>query len=195
MRTPGGSDLSDPTDDADADFRDAVRGTRPLQHSPRVTWQRKPAPRARFTRQDRYEVLAESMTVSAAELDVEVGDELRFRREGVQDAVLRKLRRGVYRVDAEIDLHGLTEKEAREALRDFLARAVAQQLRCVRIVTGKGLRSGPRGPVLKVAVNAILRKTGPVVAFCSARQIDGGTGAVYVLLSSWPAASPTSTPR
>ena len=182
--------MSNSADDTDADFRAAVQGTRPLQHSARVSWQCKPEARAKFTRRDRYEVLAESMTVSAVELDVETGDELRFRREGVQEAVLRKLRRGVYRVDAEIDLHGLIEREAREALRDFLSRAVAEQLRCVRIVTGKGLRSGPRGPVLKVAVNAILRKTAPVVAFCSARQIDGGTGAVYVLLSKWPAINP-----
>lgn len=180
--------MSNPVDDSDPEFRAAVHGTRPLQQQPRVTWQRKPPPRARFTRQDRLEVLADSMTITAVELDVEVGDELRFRREGVQEAVLRKLRRGLYRVDAEIDLHGLIETEARQALRDFLARAVAEQLRCVRIVTGKGLRSGPRGPVLKVAVNAILRKTAPVAAFCSARQIDGGTGAVYVLLATWPSA-------
>jgi DNA-nicking Smr family endonuclease len=59
-----------------------------------------------------------------------------------------------------------------------------QRLRCIRIVHGKGLRSGPRGPVLKNAVNVVLRRTDAVVAFCSARQVDGGTGAVYVLLSA-----------
>ena len=165
-------------------FREAVRGTKPLRQPERVSWQRKPAPRAHFTRRDRLEVLAQSMTLTAADLDVETGDDLRFRREGVQEAVLRKLRRGQYRVQAQIDLHGLIEAQARLALRDFLARAVAEQLRCVRIVTGKGLRSGPRGPVLKVAVNAILRKTGPVMAFCSAPLRDGGTGAIYVLLAS-----------
>lgn len=173
------------SDDGDPEFRAAVQGTRPLRQAAAVTWQRKPPPRARFTRRDRYQVLAESMTLTAVELDAEVGDELRFRRDGVQEAVLRKLRRGSYRIDAEIDLHGLIEREAREALRDFLARAVAKRLRCLRIVTGKGLRSGPRGPVLKLAVNAILRKTAPVMAFCSARQVDGGTGAVYVLLADW----------
>jgi DNA-nicking Smr family endonuclease len=179
-------------DDASA-FRDAVRGARPLRHPPRVTHRTRPAPRARFRRADQTAVLEESLTLSAAELDVESGDELSFRRAGVQDSVMRKLRRGHYRVEAELDLHGLIVDEAREALRSFLARAVARHLRCVRIVHGKGLGSGPRGPVLKKAVNLILRKTAPVVAFCSARQIDGGTGAIYVLISDGFARLPPSS--
>ena len=95
---------------------------------------------------------------------------------------MRRLRRGHYRVESELDLHGLTVPEAKQALRDFLARAIARQCRCVRIIHGKGLGSGPRGPVIKQAVNVILRRTDPVIAFCSARQVDGGTGAIYVLL-------------
>jgi DNA-nicking Smr family endonuclease len=179
-------------DDARA-FREAVRGARPLRHPPRVNHRAPPAPRARFRRADEAAVLAESLTLSAAELEVESGDELSFRRPGVQDAVMRKLRRGHYRVEAELDLHGLIIEQAREALRTFLARAVARHLRCVRIVHGKGLGSGPRGPVLKKAVNLILRKTAPVVAFCSARQIDGGTGAIYVLISDGLGPSPPSS--
>jgi DNA-nicking Smr family endonuclease len=106
-----------------------------------------------------------------------------FHRPQVQPAVLRKLRRGEYRVQREIDLHGLTVAEAKLALREFLIRALEQQVRCVRIVHGKGLRSGHRGPVLKAAVGAVLRRSGAVMAFVSARPVDGGTGAVYVLLS------------
>ncbi len=82
----------------------------------------------------------------------------------------------------------------REALREFLARSIARHARCVRIVHGKGLGSGPRGPVLKKAVNLILRKTGAVVAFCSARAVDGGTGAIYVLLSDGPPRPSTVPP-
>jgi DNA-nicking Smr family endonuclease len=115
---------------------------------------------------------------------VEFGDELTYRRGGVQDAVMRRLRRGHYRVESELDLHGLTVPEAKQELRDFLARCIARQQRCVRIIHGKGLGSGPRGPVIKQAVNVILRRTEHVVAFCSARQVDGGTGAIYVLLQS-----------
>ena len=79
-------------------------------------------------------------------------------------------------------MHGLRVDEAKAALRQFLADALAHNLRCVRIIHGKGMNSGPRGPVIKTAVNMILRKTAPVLAFTSARRVDGGTGAINVLL-------------
>lgn len=172
-----------PAEDVQA-FREAVRGTRPLRHAPRVPPRRKPPPpKALFRRQGEAEVLEESLTLTPGDLDVEFGEELSYRRNGIQDAVMRRLRRGHYRVESELDLHGLIVPEAKQALREFLARAIARQCRCVRIIHGKGLGSGPRGPVIKQAVNVILRRTEPVVAFCSARQVDGGTGAIYVLLS------------
>jgi len=172
-----------PAEDVQA-FREAVRGTRPLRHAPRVLPRRKPPPpKALFRRQGEAEVLEESLTLTPGDLDVEFGEELSYRRNGIQDAVMRRLRRGHYRVESELDLHGLIVPEAKQALREFLARAIARQCRCVRIIHGKGLGSGPRGPVIKQAVNVILRRTEPVVAFCSARQVDGGTGAIYVLLS------------
>jgi DNA-nicking Smr family endonuclease len=163
-------------------FREAVRGVRPL--GARAPPPRPPQahPRARFTRADRAAVLRESLDFEGADPALASGEELVFRRPEVQPAVLRKLRRGEYRVQREIDLHGLTVAEAKAALRQFLIHALEQQVRCVRIVHGKGLRSGPRGPVLKAAVNSVLRRTGAVLAYVSARQVDGGTGAVYVLL-------------
>src|SRR5437588_427440 len=96
---------------------------------------------------------------------------------------VRRLRGGEYRVEREIDLHGLTAAEAKQALREFLIEALERRVRCVRIVHGKGLRSGHRGPVLKSTVSGVLRRTGAVLAYVSARPVDGGTGAVYVLLS------------
>ena len=108
----------------------------------------------------------------------------------MQDGVLRKLKRGEYRVEEICDLHGLRVIEAKAALREFLAGALAHNLRCVRIIHGKGMGSGPKGPVLKVAVNMILRKTAPVLAFISARRVDGGTGAINVLLSNQSGAKP-----
>jgi len=167
-----------------AAFREAVRDVRPLAVPARVDARRKPRPRAAFRRADALAVLEESITLTAADLEVESGDELSFRRPGVSDGVLRKLRRGQYRLEAEIDLHGMTLAEAKQGLRDFLAEAIFRGLRCVRIVHGKGLRSGHRGPVLKNGVNVVLRRTDAVVAFCSARQVDGGTGAAYVLLAA-----------
>ena len=168
-------------------FREAVRDVKPL--APRVRARavpagRKPPARARFTAADRAMVLVESLSGLGPGDILDTGDEISFRRPGVQDGVMRKLRRGEYRVEDVCDLHGLRADEARDALRGFLAESLARRLRCVRIIHGKGMGSGPRGPVLKNAVNLILRKTGPVLAFTSARRVDGGTGAINVLLSS-----------
>jgi DNA-nicking Smr family endonuclease len=179
--------LSSRRDDPDSElFRDAMRDVKPIPERARApVGKRKPPPRARFSAADRALVLVESLKDPLENLDT--GDEITFRREGVQDRVIRKLRRGEYRVEEVCDLHGLRVEEAKEALRQFLAESLARNLRCVRIIHGKGKGSGPKGPVIKTAVNMILRKTGPVLAFTSARRIDGGTGAINVLLQ--PAAS------
>jgi len=179
--------LSSKSDEDDARlFREAMRDVKRLSNEAQPKESRRPPARARFTRADHLAVLQESLQFDAADPELASGEELVFAREGVQAGVLRKLRRGQYRVQAEIDLHGLTVPEAKEALRSFLARALERHIRCVRIIHGKGLRSGHRGPVLKGAVSSVLRRIGPVLAYVSARQVDGGTGAVYVLLATWP---------
>jgi DNA-nicking Smr family endonuclease len=176
-----------PGPDEEADearlFRDAVRDVRPLAARTAPPRARRVRPQARFARADRAAVLRESLDLGAPDPSLAAGDELVYRRPQVQPAVLRRLRRGEYRVQREIDLHGLTVAEARQALRHFLVEALERQVRCVRIIHGKGLRSGTRGPVLKSAVSALLRRTGAVLAYVSARPVDGGTGAMYVLLS------------
>ncbi|MGH8295397.1 MAG: Smr/MutS family protein [Steroidobacteraceae bacterium] len=180
---PGGV----PADDTRL-FREAVRDVRPLGHpaqaADHASRPRRPRPAARFTRADRLAVLEESLRDEIIDPALAGGEELVFHRAGIQPSALRKLRRGDYRVQGEIDLHGLTVAEAKQALREFLAQALMRQWRCVRIIHGKGLRSGHRGPVLKGMVGAMLRKVDPVLAYVSARPVDGGTGAVYVLLSS-----------
>ena len=164
-------------------FRDAMRDVKPMSPRARApVAKRKPPARARFTAEDRARVLVESLQGLGAGEILDTGDEISFRRDGVQDSVMRKLKRGEYRVEEVCDLHGLRVDEAKAALREFLASALAYKLRCVRIIHGKGKGSGPRGPVLKTAVNMILRKTAPVLAFTSARRVDGGTGAINVLL-------------
>lgn len=166
-------------------FREAMRGVTPLTARSRAPLsRRKPPARARFTAADRARVLVESLEGLGPGEIKDTGDEISFRRPGVQDGVVRKLKRGEYRVEEICDLHGLRVDEAKEALRLFLAEALAHRLRCVRIIHGKGMGSGPRGPVLKTAVNSILRRTAPVLAFVSARRVDGGTGAINVLLSA-----------
>jgi DNA-nicking Smr family endonuclease len=165
-------------------FRRAVGDVKPVVHDRHVPRKRRARPYARFAREDRLAVLQESLHGGSADPLVAAAEELVFRRADVQEIVLRKLRRGQYRVQAEIDLHGLTVAEAKQALREFVARAVIDGARCIRVVHGKGLRSGHRGPVVKQAANSVLRRMGVVAAFVSARQVDGGTGALYVLLSS-----------
>jgi len=98
--------------------------------------------------------------------------------------ILKQLRHGHYRVDFELDLHGLTVLQAEQQLAAFLAEALLHNCRVLRIVHGKGLRSGNRGPVLKRLVNDYLRRVSAVLAFASAREVDGGVGASLVLLAA-----------
>jgi DNA-nicking Smr family endonuclease len=164
-------------------FREAMRDVRRLRNTDKVAPAApKPVPRARFTRADQLEVLKESLLPPGDEAMLATGDELSFRRPHITEAVLTKLRRGHYVVDAELDLHGMTGAEAKAAMREFLTEAIYRRLSCVRIIHGKGRRSGPRGPVLKNVVNQWLQRIDAIQAFGSARQVDGGSGAVYVLL-------------
>jgi DNA-nicking Smr family endonuclease len=169
-------------DEEKALFRAAMRDVTPLgRPSPQSARERR-RPRADSRRADEAGVLADSLRLDPSELDVESGDELTYRQAGVSESVVRRLRRGEYAVRDELDLHGMTQEEARRALTAFLSECVAHGRRCVRIIHGKGNRSGQRGPVLKSAVNRWLRRHESVRAFCSARHNDGGTGALYALL-------------
>jgi DNA-nicking Smr family endonuclease len=141
-----------------------------------------PAPIPRFTQADERQVLADMVSDCFEPADLETGEELYYRGEGVQQAVLRKLRRGQFQVGAVLDLHGMTVVSAREALVEFLHEVRRGNLSCVRIIHGKGNGSRHRGPVLKQKINHWLRQRDEVLAFCSARPVDGGTGAIYVLL-------------
>jgi DNA-nicking Smr family endonuclease len=173
--------VPDPSDAAE--FRAAVKDVQPLKVRAAAVAPPRPPARARFRRLDERRVLAESLELGPGELLVDSGDELVFRRAHVSARLTDRLRRGEFAVADEIDLHGLGALAARDALREFLADALRRRLGCVRVVHGKGLRSGPRGPVLKHAVNTWLRKVDAVLAFASAPRRHGGTGAVYVLLA------------
>ncbi|MEZ5444978.1 MAG: Smr/MutS family protein [Gammaproteobacteria bacterium] len=163
-------------------FRQMVGEVRPLTHDladaapPRP----KPIPQQRLL--DEREVLREMASGLFDGAEIETGEELVYFRPGLQHSVVRKLRRGQYAVEAELDLHGYTVVEARAALAAFIHDAQAHGRRCVRIVHGKGHGSHGRQPVLKGKVNNWLRRIDAVLAFCSTRPAHGGTGAVYVLL-------------
>jgi len=174
-----------PHADEAAVFRAAVSDVKPLRHTPRVAGQPKPKSRPRLRPAESMAVdldAAMPLIADAGSSDIAGADEITFRRPGVRTQVVRRLRRGLIPIEAELDLHGLTQAAAREQLADFLDASLAAGLRCVRVIHGKGYRSGARGPVLKVAVDGWLRRHFDVMAFTSARAVDGGTGAVYVLL-------------
>lgn len=142
----------------------------------------RPEAAARFRREDESRVLDESINGELDPADMETGEELVYRKPHVRPGDLRRLRRGAFTVSDEIDLHGLNAEDARNALAEFLLESVDMRRRCVRVIHGKGLRSGPGGPVIKRRIGRWLRRRDEVLAFCSARPVDGGTGAVYVLL-------------
>jgi DNA-nicking Smr family endonuclease len=163
-------------------FRHAVHDAIPLacDKIPPPPPQLKPLPRQREL--DDAQVLADMLSEWYDPAELETGEELVFLRPGVQHGVLRKLRRGYYSVRAELDLHGLLVPEARQAITAFLHECRHRRLGCIRIIHGKGHGSRHKQPVLKIKLNHWLRQHDSVLAFCSARSMDGGTGAVYVLL-------------
>jgi DNA-nicking Smr family endonuclease len=165
-------------------FRSAMRDVKPLLQSPSrlaiAVRKRRVSPRPSAAAVENLDA-AMPLISDAAAGETAVAA-LTFQRGGVRDQVMRRLRRGLYPLEDELDLHGLNQTAARDRLVEFIAHSRNSGRRCVRIVHGKGYRSGARGPVLKTAVNLWLRRHVDVMAFTSARAIDGGTGAVYVLL-------------
>jgi DNA-nicking Smr family endonuclease len=134
---------------------------------------------------DEREVILESLHDPIRwDEDAETGEELSYVRPGLSRQTLRRLRRGEWVTQAELDLHGLTRAEAKLELAEFLYECKRRGTRCVRIVHGKGLRSKNREPVLKHHVRHWLTQREEVLAFVQARPMDGGGGAVVVLLKS-----------
>ena len=174
-----------PPPDADAVrlFREAVGNVRPLPRKLAVVAPRRPppAPRARMREADETAVTTELLTHAIDPALLEVGEELAYLRTGRDPRLLKRLKRGAYAVQAELDLHQMNAAAARASITDFLAECRREGQTCVRIIHGKGLRSRG-GPVLKVLTDRLLRLRADVVAFASAPSAQGGTGAVLVLL-------------
>ncbi len=163
-------------------FREAVADAKPLKPDNRHRFERvKPAPVPEQSRRDEEQVLRELLDPLTDPADLETGEELLYLRPGHSPRLLRRLRRGDFSIADSVDLHHMDEKTGREVLARFVADALRRGLGCVHIVHGKGLRS--RGqPVLKQMTGRVLRKHPQVIAFASCRPVDGGTGAVQVLL-------------
>jgi DNA-nicking Smr family endonuclease len=165
-------------------FATFVGQVKPLpskNHAPQVITQ--PAPVPVQQQIDAQKVLRETMSDewdSSSLLDVD--ETLSFRRPSIGIDVTRKLRKGDWSIQAQVDLHSLRTDEAREALGSFIRESYKNGLRCVRVVHGKGLGSPGKVPVLKNKVHSWLIQKNQVLAFVQATPSQGGAGALVVLL-------------
>lgn len=169
----------------DADlFRRSIGEVAPLPSTNKLTATApRPLPIARQFLADEQAALRESLSDDFnVETLLDTDASLSFARNGIGPDTLRKLRRGHWVIQSQLDLHGLRSDEAREALAEFLRNADKRGLRCVRVIHGKGLGSVNKEPVLKNKVRNWLAQKDEVIAFCQAKAADGGSGALIVLL-------------
>ena len=153
---------------------------KPAMMAPRRTL---PSPEPRQRQRDEAAVMHEALSDEFdVESLIETDDSLSYRSPGIGPEVVRKLRRGVWVIQAQLDLHGLRRDEAREHLNAFLHDAAAAGRRCVRVIHGKGNGSPGREPVLKAKAKSWLAQHRAVIAFTQARASEGGAGALVVLL-------------
>ena len=175
-------------------FRKAVGRVVPVRAAQRVEHFRIPPPPVPAKRrEDERAVLAELARLAfhgreaPADIeldDAEIEDDASYLRPGLPRDILRKLRRTHWVIQDHIDLHGMSADEASLATAQFLSECVRQGMRCVRIVHGKGLRSPGREPVLKRRIRKLLTRREEVLAFVEPRAVQGGGGAVVVLLEA-----------
>ncbi|KRH99737.1 Smr/MutS family protein [Curvibacter sp. PAE-UM] len=174
---------------ADKDlFQQAAGKVQPLQQPAKAQLKSaKPPPLPLQHQLDEQAALQETLS---DEFDIstllETDEHLSYRRPGIGTDVTRKLRRGDWAIQRQLDLHGLRTEDAREALGQFIREAHQQGIRCVRVVHGKGLGSPGKTPVLKGRVQSWLAQKKEVLAFVQARPAEGGAGAVVVLLQPSP---------
>jgi DNA-nicking Smr family endonuclease len=167
-------------------FTTAVGKVKPLPHKGKTHLPYDPpAPIPAQQQLDEERVLRETMSDqwdSASLLDTD--ENLSFRRPGIGTDVVRKLRKGEWALQGQVDLHNLRSDEAREALGQFIRESYKHGLRCVRVVHGKGLGSLGKVPVLKNKVHSWLIQKNQVLAFVQATPAQGGAGALVVLLQA-----------
>ncbi len=165
-------------------FTRAVGKVAPIANQERV-WSPPQRPSTRPLQQDldneavMHESMSDDFDISTL---LDADDQLSFRRPGIGTDITRKLRKGEWSIQGQIDLHGLRSDEARNAMGQFIRDAKRMGWRCVRVVHGKGLGSPGKEPVLKSKVQRWLVQKNEVLAFVQAKPSDGGGGALLVLL-------------
>ena len=169
----------DPNADKDDSglFRQAMSDVKPLQDNKTEPYRKKRRPAPLEFRDN------EAEQEEFADIYTDTPDFLDFQRPGIQHRLYRDLQRGTIEPEATLDLHGMRVVDARQTLVRFLKQSLQVRRRCVRIIHGKGRGSGAGQPVLKQKINQWLPQKEEVLAYFTAPRWDGGTGAVYVLLS------------
>lgn len=174
------------------EFRSAVKDVKEMPESDRYVW--RPAheaelraaaqPKPRASDEEIQAILRESMLSDQFDVDGLLDEEptLSWAAPGVGPDVVKKMRKRHWPVEDEIDLHGLTRDLARRVVDAFLRRSSKNGVRCVRIIHGVGYGSAGGEPVLRGMVHSWLVQTDETVAFCVAGRVDGGNGALIVLL-------------
>ncbi|MBV1883051.1 MAG: DNA endonuclease SmrA [Pseudomonadales bacterium] len=173
------------TDDEFEQFKKETSDIVPIKqtHVQRIVTSKKPTD-AQIARQlsASTDPKIDNNTLSSDYVDmIDPHDIIHFKKEGVQEGVYRKLRLGKYPTEAVLDLHRRKLEQARHDTFEFIRDSRSMELRTVMILHGKGARSNPPA-LLKSYVNKWLVELDDVLAFHSAQQHHGGTGAVYILL-------------
>ena len=165
------------TDAEKNEFRNAVADIKPLRKNSRV----EPNKESRRKPPARNKVPRQPAPPAPVQTDRTKSEPLWFARTNA-GAAGRSLETGQLDPDATLDLHGLYADAARRKLEDFLAASISNRRRCVRIITGKGLRSDAAGPILRPMCIDLLKTDPRVRAFCTPPLHAGGSGALDVLL-------------
>jgi len=175
-------DNQDNTDDEFNLFRAEMHDAEPIHHDTLPHLKAKPKPKVLHHQSGHNEFKGETFSDMSDQETVGNEQYLEYRGPSIQHKVFNKLRSGKVHIEAALDLHGMTVEKALPTLSEFLAQCQQENIRCARIIHGKGWGSKDNKPILKSKLNHWLRQSQIILAFCSATIDDGGTGAVYVLL-------------
>jgi DNA-nicking Smr family endonuclease len=167
-------------------FRDAMANVREIKEFRKIPAKKPPKiERLPVRRDDSLDVL-QSIVKGATRIRLsDTGEYIEWIRPNLRKDIARRLHQGDFSVQDSIDLHGMTLRQAEEAIHSFFRDAIKNRLFCIKVIHGRGLRS-PGGPVLKEALikwlHGNFRKW--VLAYSSAKDCDGGLGATYIILKT-----------
>ena len=170
----------------DETFLNAVKDVNPLKVKSKTidVSVKKPKPIPKKLIEDEKKVLIDSLSDEYISPEFDFDENTSYLRNGHSPDIVKKLKKGFWAVQGTIDLHGLVSEEAKEYVVNFIHECKRKKVRCIRIIHGKGYGSGLEGPKLKSFVDQYLQYNPNVLAYHSAIQKDGGTGAVYVQLKN-----------